>query len=64
MDLKAFEIARSSPKPRGHAINALQKLPHFCMLPLLHLRVLSAEAFGFAQRVVRASDVPHQFTGE
>ena len=64
MGLKALEIAGSSPKLGRDKIGTLQELPHFRMVAVLHLRVLSAEVFGFAQRVVRTSDVPHQFSGE
>jgi hypothetical protein len=56
MGLKALEIVGSSPKLRRHEIGALQELPHLRVVSVLILRVLSAEAFGFAQRVVRTCD--------
>src|SRR5260370_13162760 len=64
MDLKAHEIAGSSPKPNRDAIGTLQELPHFRMLVGHHLRELSAYSFGFAQRVVRTSDEPKLLSAE
>ena len=64
--LKALEIAKSSPKPRSQAIDALQELPlyHTRVVVVPHLRVLSAEAFGFAQRVVLLGDEPKLLSAE
>jgi hypothetical protein len=64
MHLQALEIAPSSPKLACHEIGALQELAHFRIVVVLHRRVLFADAFGFAQRIVGTSHERHQFSLE
>jgi hypothetical protein len=48
MGLKALEIEGSVPKLGRDKRGTLQELHHFRMVAVLDLRVLSAQAFGFA----------------
>ena len=65
MSLKALEFAGSARKLDRDKIGALQQLHLFrIIVAVLHLRVLSAEVFGSAQRVFRTGDVPEQLPAD